>query len=246
MNEPEKAKDEKMLAIKDFVVAVPLCASSLALAWEIGSFAPVSVQAFGFFSITEHIAFALQAFPLAILAACFGIATFLIVGDIYPSNRRSVVQTHSPDGSFKFWTLSASVVASLIFTFLYYWLGVSTFLPISLASLVIGIAFSYRRAFVREKQITGLLAFCFALFITLSLGSDLTRAGLANAKNAMVKIETANAVVDGYVVRAGERGALLFFPPDKKFSFLKWEELKRVDIPYVSMRDRIAPFWAKK
>ncbi|WFT95081.1 hypothetical protein QA633_43715 [Bradyrhizobium barranii] len=76
--EPRKVAD---LPYKDFVVVAPLCGSLLAIAWEIGSFQPVGLIAFGSFSLAEHLTFALPALPVAF--ACFLLPmTMMTIGTI--------------------------------------------------------------------------------------------------------------------------------------------------------------------
>src|SRR3979409_2359319 len=65
---PEK---EAAWAIKDALIVIPFLASAVALTWEVGFFLTIKGSAFGLFTISEHITFALQALPLAMLAAIF-------------------------------------------------------------------------------------------------------------------------------------------------------------------------------
>jgi hypothetical protein len=46
--------------------------SALALCWEVGSFLPAGGAALSYFSITEHIAFAVPALPFALLTSMAG------------------------------------------------------------------------------------------------------------------------------------------------------------------------------
>jgi hypothetical protein len=61
---------------KDMVIAIPLFGSGLALAWEVGYFLRIRGGAFNMFSVAEHLSFALQALPFAILAVAFGAVVF--------------------------------------------------------------------------------------------------------------------------------------------------------------------------
>lgn len=77
------ASDDQSVSVKDAAVLIPLGGSALALCWEVGSFLPIGGAAFSFFSITEHIAFAVPALPLALLMAggTFGAVLLGTLGD---------------------------------------------------------------------------------------------------------------------------------------------------------------------
>jgi hypothetical protein len=66
--ETAKSKPEPW-SVKDGLIAIPFLASALALTWEVGFFVRVKAGAFGIFSISEHLTFALQALPVAFFAA---------------------------------------------------------------------------------------------------------------------------------------------------------------------------------
>lgn len=66
MSDIEQSSATLPFSAKDIAVYLPLAASSLAFAWEVGSFLPIGGAAFGLFSISEHLTFALQALPFAV------------------------------------------------------------------------------------------------------------------------------------------------------------------------------------
>lgn len=87
--EPSKSAD---IPYKDFVVVAPLCGSLLAIAWEIGSFEPIGIGAFGNFTLAEHLAFALPALPVA-FASSLMLITLVTVGTIGRLRRSFRVRT---------------------------------------------------------------------------------------------------------------------------------------------------------
>jgi hypothetical protein len=60
-------------SLKDALIAIPFLASALALTSEVGYFIPIKGGAFGLFSIAEHLTFALQALPIALLVTSAGL-----------------------------------------------------------------------------------------------------------------------------------------------------------------------------
>src|SRR5260370_28217156 len=75
MSEEEKTPS---WSFKDGLVIIPFFASGLALTWEVGFFLRIKGGAFGLFSVSEHITFALQALPAAL-----ALAALIIVGSNY-------------------------------------------------------------------------------------------------------------------------------------------------------------------
>jgi hypothetical protein len=66
--------DKKVELGKITLVVVPIFASSLALCYDVGFFIGLDIRFFSFFSLSEHIVFALQTIPIALPA------TFTLVG----------------------------------------------------------------------------------------------------------------------------------------------------------------------
>ncbi|MGA8294026.1 MAG: hypothetical protein WB820_16340, partial [Rhodoplanes sp.] len=61
--------DENNLQVKELLVAVPFLGSSIAVAYDVGFFYGIDIHLFTLFSITEHITFALEALPFAMVVA---------------------------------------------------------------------------------------------------------------------------------------------------------------------------------
>jgi hypothetical protein len=54
------------LSLKDLAVVVPIVGSGFAFAYVVGYFAALNIEWFAFFTLPEHVVFALRAFPIAI------------------------------------------------------------------------------------------------------------------------------------------------------------------------------------
>ena len=64
------------LASKEWLLLVPLLGSGLAVTYDAGYFAGIGLHFFTFFSLSEHIVFALGILPLAIIGAAASAAIF--------------------------------------------------------------------------------------------------------------------------------------------------------------------------
>jgi hypothetical protein len=60
---PKTSKDK--IELKDWLIIVPAAGSAIAVIYEIGSFLPLGGAAFGLFSLSDHLLWALQALPVA-------------------------------------------------------------------------------------------------------------------------------------------------------------------------------------
>ncbi|MBR0846984.1 hypothetical protein JQ543_04425 [Bradyrhizobium diazoefficiens] len=67
--EGDKSSWSSTISAKDLLVVVPVLASIVALSYEAGRFIPIGIDLFGIFPLTDHLAFAGGAIPLALLAA---------------------------------------------------------------------------------------------------------------------------------------------------------------------------------
>ena len=73
---PQAAKSETW-QVKEALIAIPFVASALAMTWEVGFFVGIKGGAFGLFTVSEHITYALQALPIAFVVA------LILVGQIF-------------------------------------------------------------------------------------------------------------------------------------------------------------------
>jgi hypothetical protein len=63
---------------KEFLVLLPLLLTTLAVTYDVAFFSGINIELFSFFSLSEHIVFALQATPLALFFAFLGGLTVYI------------------------------------------------------------------------------------------------------------------------------------------------------------------------
>jgi hypothetical protein len=200
-------------SLKDFVVMVPAVASALALCWEVGSFLPIGGAAFSYFSITEHIAFAVPALPFAIVTAFSGYAGFLM--------RRSKA---AGKGKLTFWIvflvvfILSAVGAYVARTALFGALAFTAFLGLMVK------LFASREIWRKATLAAGLM--CLMAW-ALAYGVDFTRGRLNEEGSA--EIVVAEGTVRAVMFRAGERGVLLYDRARHRFQFLKWDAVRSVD-----------------
>ena len=164
--------------LKDAMVAIPFLASGLALTWEVGFFLRIKGSAFGLFSITEHITFALQALPFAMVAAAIfvGCAVYYEVFSITvgPNLRRMPIE--KINALNRRW-LAAVVIVSIICA-----VG-SRFMPFKSITILVTCAI-YASIYalvvltptVLNRRMTTTIAMLLSMFIfTFAVGVDIAQ-----------------------------------------------------------------------
>lgn len=239
----EKTTEQPLIAIKDGAVLVPIGASALAICWEIGSFFPIGGQAFSYFALTEHIAFAAPALPAALVV----VSSFFVgalIGDLSSEKfvgpyavpppadipiQEQLTQMKSRLASLsriKRWSLivgaawTALLVAGAIYLkLLSLWVLV---LMDIVAICRLFLPAKYRQPII-EYGVVGIIAMCLAT----AMGADSMRAHLNRSTEQT--IATAEGQLNVVVVRSGERGVLLYDRQHQHYFLRKWEAIKGIE-----------------
>jgi hypothetical protein len=224
-------------SLKDALIAIPFLASALALTWEVGYFIRIRGGAFGLFSIPEHLTFALQALPLALLVT--SMSMLALVRDSITTSLGSgsprLIRVERVLHRYRNITLGISVVGAALFCTWYFLdsldfglilLTSATFLPYWIVNFV------PRRLLLNPLIIySGVLVVFFA---ALAVGFDSARLQIRspaplNSIKVGEKGKDVETELNVRVVRTGERGVLYFDPVSQTFGFLPWDYVKRVD-----------------
>jgi hypothetical protein len=217
---------QQRLSPKDFVIYVPLFGSALAISWEIGSFVPIGGSAFGTFSLTEHIAFALQALPLAFVFATMPMA-------LYSLGSFERLQKSLSFRSLRTYLASATFVLGLIAAA---WLGLFLawrfVLPAGtpqpyyfLAITAGGAVMLYMLPALATRMTTRLMWLgLFLTFAAYGAGVDQTRARLHNGE--VSEVETNSGKLSLIVLRANSSATFGLDPATQRFVFIKGDRVK--------------------
>jgi len=220
-------------ATKDALVALPFVGSAIAMSWEVGSFIPISGiggSTFGLFSLSEHLTFAMEALPFALVFAAF--LPVIFAGASKPLRRRPRL----PDGrSMRIGLRIGVTILAVIGTgiaALGIYLRSSPMLVLSFAVFAVAatIALYPPAMFLWPKQLfIGVAAFAMAM--AMALGVDYTRAILNSPGPHTVRAVINDTSKEVVVLRTGERGLLIYEPDSRHFAFAKWDVVKRFDWP---------------
>lgn len=233
---------------KALAVVGPLFASTLAISYDVGFFYGADIGFFTFFSLTEHVVFALQAIPFALVPA-FIIIVFIAITwfgyyDIVKTIKDTVVkvQQMGPEERETFiaklrrraWRYKSfdpfvhgGVLLVAIWNFTNHHYTVAFLILVS--QVVAKMIYPIDRW--ESKTFRYLLAlFCVSTgwATAFSVGYERSEATmLSGVANELIFSE--GKEIPARLIRGGERGVLFKSLETGKLSFLRWETIKRID-----------------
>jgi hypothetical protein len=219
------------LSTKELLVFVPAIGSAIAITYDVGYFAALDINLFTVFSISEHIAFALEVIPLAILAS-----TLLIICPIAFDWGLKIIEQEAnfemrTGKKIKFYekkTFWLQVVGT-IWTIAYVYFDRSRS-SIAIAVLFIAamilIAWLPSTLFSRPVILIG-ASTIVGLTLAFTIGMDVATS-YRNSTIYRYTVKTADTELKAKVVRSGERGLLFHDEASKQLLLLPWSEIKSV------------------
>jgi hypothetical protein len=220
------------LSSKDLIIYLPLMGSSLALTWEVGSFFPIHGSVFGMFSLSEHLVFAFQGLPLAIVSVVF----ILILYAQSVINRRFF----RPSFARKWFYFAGELIGLAL------GIGLGIYLAVSLSSKssadlwstlsvvgVLSVGFSVHmfmiwtdfRYIPKSKVVQYLWIAVYIVIFTFVMGAFQTQAMIVAGPISV--IETTSASNELIVLRASQTLLVGYDRKAKSFVLLKQEDIKR-------------------
>lgn len=219
----EQSSGKDFAISKEFIVLVPLLGSALAIIYDSGFFTGLNTHYFTFFSLNEHIVFALAVLPPALLFA-------LVICFVYlartPKRRPMSLRR-----------LIAGIALALSLTAFGYFLFRATDLAV-----LTGIMCGLTLLFGWSQRLTSRLIFgCMtAAFVAFSLGyadagsvlelyKPSSILGYFQRQQLKTIVLTKNdAAIEARLIRSGDRGVLFLDIKNKELTLLRWDEIKQI------------------
>ncbi|WP_460267946.1 hypothetical protein [Bradyrhizobium ottawaense] len=207
-------------SLKDAIVAIPLVASALALTFDVGYFLGTDINYFTAFSIAEHLTFAVEIFPAALIATLLAIIVILLVRPVKHAFG-SKDRTARKIVAIGIITISLGLVLALMFV-LYgriFFSTTGTLLACAVTSSLLW----------KDRDSLGIVAiavFLVSMVLALGSGVDVARAYRANARFPYTV--QADQELKAKVVRSGERGLLFYEAQTQRLILLPWSQIKGV------------------
>lgn len=231
--------------VKDGLIAIPFLASALALTWEVGFFLRIKGGAFGMFSVSEHVTFALQALPLAFFAASVLIGAAL-QNDLMDRHLKPRIESLSKPDRKKLANgiLLVGMVASIAANiYQFYYPFEATLLALTVFGQGFFTAIYLAPDLMLRSAILGFVGLIGVFTLTFAAGVDSARSEISSLRplNKIIVIEKGQDIkldLNVRIMRTGERGVLYFDPVAQQFALIPWESIKRIDwlISSIKMR----------
>lgn len=209
-----------MRNFKNLFVLAPAFGASLAFAFETGYFFGLDIFYFSFFSLSEHIVFAISMLPLTLLAA-YGL--MLIYSVLLRLNQAVDLESRLALLSLIICVLA---LTAAVISFYFNRLGWGL-IGISVAVSSFAVSFTTEREARNQMlQVSALLLIvCFSFSFGSFMGADYLR-----ERGPIHKMELkGGGSIDGRFVRSAERGVLFFDTREQKLFFQKWDEVSRIE-----------------
>jgi hypothetical protein len=228
---------------KDIALLIPVMGSAVAMTYDSGYFWGLDIKMFTMFSFSEHVVFALEALPVAILASII-LAGFIIFGEIgsrrgFESAKRERL---SPEAIKRiqyerhalyvaFFSLGAFEIATSNYAF-------------GIAMILLGV-FCALELFVPALAGTPIilqLGACFGLLlVSFAAGFELQRSD-ANRTKPSHLIKVGDKELSGLMIRIGDKGVLFAQLKPRQLMFIKWDQVSSVSsIPKPEVTSPPAP-----
>jgi hypothetical protein len=220
--------------LRDYLIFAPLIGGALAVVYDVGFFYELHSGFFTIFSLSEHIAFAIQAIPIAILLLVVGtIEASLLWFLLEWARPRSNDPKSTPERRARR-VMVRRVMGTVSTTALVIMIGYAFFTgrylvaTASAVTLFTLLPFLYLRS--RDLlKLTLLLSTIVAIFCTSFSFGVIGADSILEGRAALSLVRTAGGgLTDGIFVRTGERGVLLYLLGDKKFQVIPWNDIKDI------------------
>jgi hypothetical protein len=243
--------------LRKSLITIPVLGYTLAIVYDVGFFYAIDMRLFSLFSITEHLVFALEALPLAMLIAIIGVLSFFSGWgsarfNLNRIHRRVTSSNSEPEPVSPaaleilekklkilrrqlMWLGILMIVFGAIILFMYLFLFHLTSLLVFVALSLVTASLSFTNAFsefsksvVLNSIVVGVLLLTIA--IAFAMGIDTARFRLTHGNKALVS--TPRGDISAMVIRYGDRGLLVYDPSQKQLRLLKWADVKNLDWAY--------------
>ena len=220
------------LQVKDWLVGVPLLASCIAIAYELGSFFPLGSDAFALFSLSDHVLWAISVLPAALFGAAGGLAGLALVLIFERKQSAEKKQTEDTKGfvapRFKIAAFMLAVAIMNLLLVLYVVKSNSAIFALSVLITFLATLLVLVPEWVRSRTaLTGAFLLLALLSFVFAWGSDTTSSTLDGRRISTFDFGGGN-VRKAILVRSGEHGLLIYDPANRELTFTKMEELKNL------------------
>jgi hypothetical protein len=232
-------------SFKDIALLVPVLGSGMAMTYDSGYFWGLDIKMFTMFSFSEHVVFALEALPVAMLASLI-LAAFVIFGELGAQSGSRVTNSEKlfSDNTTKVIKLIELHVIYLVFIGLGAFEVAATNYAFGVAMLLLGV-WSALKLYVpalTNRTIVLQVVACFGLLlVSFAAGFELQNDDARRTTPSHL-IKVGDKDLSGLVIRSGDKGLLFCQLKPKQLMFVKWDQVSSVSaVPKPEVTSPSAP-----
>jgi hypothetical protein len=226
---------------KDVFLMVPLLASATGVTFDVGYFYGIGISYFTLFSLSEHLVFALEALPLALIFAIVVVAGVMIydgvriqmwVDDLNakligpPQNSHTEVKgplvlRNIGWKNIMYWILGAAVCGLWIYQ--REW----TVVALTSSFLIIYVVSDLWFQVLLSRRVIMAYGCIVVLCTSFVAGYEWGSRSLA-MKMKQDTIELSGSFMQGRILRSGDRGILVYLSESSEIKLVQWSEVKQI------------------
>lgn len=220
------------------LILYPVIVLAAAVAFDVGSFVIIGMGFFSFFSPAEHLLFALEALPLALLVCCVALflCPFILRGrsprSSDPTDRTNLTRVGKCLLALALLLLVGLAAGPALYSTYLQWPDTAQVLLILLLLVPPLLSFAFADARLRPRLVFPLVAYS-AVALSFSLGvsynAALMSAPPAAPLSSVVFKQEARPPIRVRLVRSGERGLLMYEPAAGLLRFERWDGIRSVE-----------------
>lgn len=217
---------------KELLVLLPVVGSAIAITYDVGYFTALDINFFTVFTISEHVAFALEVLPLAILATVLLVITPIAWDRGRRSGREERHREITAGAKTKFyksWFFWIGILYPTWIVGLVYFYRSASLIAVLVLYILAMVLIKWFAIYLLLRPLVWIGASSFAcLTLSFAIGMDVATS-YRNSSRFDYTIKTNDAELKAKVVRSGERGLLFHEEGSKQLLLLPWSEIKRVN-----------------
>jgi hypothetical protein len=218
---------------KDLIVVLPVLGTIASVTFDVGYFAGIDINYFTLFSAAEHFVFAMEALPLAFVY-CVMLLVGLMMWDVASLNKwlleLRVGRQNQMNGYVRRWYVNwllvpGGIIAGAVVPFYY---GLWEFVVIFIGMVGMVVIVNLWPMILMSKR--SMVAFAgvvilISVFVSGYRQASNYLAGKTNFHN--LRLED-GGMMDGRIIRAGDRGVLLYIPASEEIILVRWDQIKGI------------------
>jgi hypothetical protein len=220
---------------KEHLAYISLLGATVAFTFDVGCFSAIGINFFTLFSLSEHLVFAIQALPIALLML-FALSALAVVMGAKPWPPPRDIKNVS-----KGRRIAAFIIVCLLFLGLLSYLVLALYnnpimLIIAMVLAVLGFGLLVLKP-VYKPLFTAFMAIFVANWVAFIFGYQLGTSYLSKDDISKGLMSTGFNVVEfkdgasikGRIMRSGDRGVLLYDPASDRVLFELWDTIHSIE-----------------